>query len=167
MSDKMIKQFENEMKDFQDRLEILETRMNRLEKIPQELETLKKSLDEVLGVFFSGLDIDSCIRDFVFIAERSSVDAAKTLAGTFLKSMKDFFETYSQSTWKALVSKYMKRWGSIIVFVISSKRIGFNDFRSIAVENLGNDVVKKTFALEDIVRCYGAKNAATWKRLTK
>ena len=167
MSDKVIRKFEDEMKDFQDRLEILETRMNRLEKIPQELKRLAEEFGEIFGVFMSALDIDSCIRDFTIIAERMPVDIVQSLMGVYLKNMKLFVEKYEQLSWKNLVSQYMKRWGSLIFMTASTRRLEFDDFCSIVIENLGSDLAKKTIALEDIVKFYGAKNATTWKKLIK
>lgn len=167
MSEKVIKKFESEMKDFQDRLEALEARMHSLEEIPKKLQQLKEAIIEVIGVLGIGLDIDSCIRDFMFVADRTNVEGVKTLMGTYLKHMKKFFEEYDKEPWKESVSQFMKRWTSIIFMTASMKRIGFDDFCSIIIENLGSDLAKKTIAIEDIVKFYGAENASTWKRLIK
>jgi hypothetical protein len=49
--------------------------------------------------------------------------------------------------------------------VASFKQIEFNNFASIIIENLGSDLAKKIIALEDVVKFYGAENAARWKKL--
>jgi hypothetical protein len=167
MSDKVIKQFENEMKDFQDRLGILETRMRGLEEIHQKLERLSNAVIEIFSVSISALDLDSSIRDFLFVTDRASIDTVRSLIGEYLKRMKRFAEEYDRLPWKGAVSDFMKRWTSLILMCASAKRIEFNDFCSILIKNLGSDLAKKTVALEDIVKFYGAENATTWKRLIK
>lgn len=167
MSEKVIKKFEDEMKDFKDRLELLETKMGRLEQLPKELQELKDGLVEVIGVSLIALDIDSSIHDFVLLTERLPIDGVLELTRTHLKQMKKFVEKYDKEPWKEAVSMYMKRWVSLIFTVVSLKKIKFDDFCSIIIENLGSDIAKKTIALKDIVQLYGAENATTWKKLIK
>lgn len=167
MSDKVIEHFENEMKDFKDRLEILEAKMSDLEKIPHELKELKDTIVETFGVVVSGLDIDTCIRDYMFAFERVPIEFVPTQMEVYLKSMKKFAEEYDKPPWKEVVSTYMKRWTSMIIMMASVKRINFDNFCSIVIENLGSNLAKKTIALEDIVKFYGAENATRWKRLIK
>ena len=167
MSEKVIKKFEDEMKDFQDRLRILEYKMHGLEKTPQELERLKDALVEVYMVSTSALDIETSVRDFLLLAERVSIDVVKELSEIHLKKMKEFVEKYDQAPWKEAISKLMERWTSIVIMATSIKRIEFDDFCSIVMENLGSDLAKKAIALEDVVKFYGAENASTWKKLIK
>jgi hypothetical protein len=165
MSNRVIKKFENEIKDFQDRLTLLESKMRDLEKIPKELERLKSALVDVFGVSLSALDTDSSIRDFAALADRTSVDVVRELIGMFFKNMKKFSEKHDQAAFKEIISQYMKRWASVIFIVASFKQIEFNNFASIIIENLGPDLAKKTIALEDVVKFYGAENASRWKKL--
>jgi hypothetical protein len=165
LSDKVIEQFENEMKDFRDRLTVLETKVSNLEKIPPQLKELKEGIVEVIGAIASTLDIDSCIRDFIFVADRAPIQTVQELMGTYFKRIKDFVVKYDKLAWKELISQYMRRWASLIFMVTTVKRIEFDDFASIVIENLGSDLAKKYIALEDIVKVYGAENAARWKKL--
>lgn len=167
MSEKVIKQFENEMKDFQDRLEILETGMRNLEGIPQKLERLSKAVIEVFGISISALELDSSIRDFLFSTGSASISAVWSLVEAYIKKMKEFAEKYDKTTWKEAVLEFLKRWTSFILMSASAKKIEFDDFCSLIIGNLGSDLAKKAVALEDIVRFYGAENAATWKELIK
>ena len=165
MSEKIIKKFDDEMKDFKDRLEILESRMNRLEKIPQELKILNDTVTQVLDVYLTALDIDSCMRGFTSLSEVTSVKNVRAIIGMLLKNMKEFMEKYDKIPWKELVSGYMKRWLAAIYIIVSRKGIKFDDFSSVVIENLGSELAKKTIAIEDIVKSFGAKNATTWKKL--
>lgn len=167
MSDKVIEHFENEMKDFKDRLQILEGKMSDFEKIPHELKKLKDSLVDAFGIFLTALDIDTCIRDYMFAVERVPIELVPMQMEVYLRNMKEFAEEYDKPPWKEVVSNYMKRWTSLIIIMASVKRINFDNFCSIIIENLGSNLAKKTIALEDIVKFYGAENATAWKRLIK
>lgn len=167
MSDKVVEHFENEMKDFKDRLEILEAKMSDFEKIPHELKKLKDSLTETFTVVLLALDIDTCIRDYVFAVERVPVEFVPTQMEVYLRNMKEFAEEYDKPPWKEVVSTYMKRWTPMIIIMASVKRINFDTFCSIVIKSLGSNLARKTIVLEDIVKFYGTENATRWKRLIK
>lgn len=167
MSEKVIKQFESEMKDFKDRVAMLETKIRRLEKLPQELNELRKTIAKTLGISVETLDIDSTIRDVLFSADRIESDTIQKSLKMNLKKMKKYHESYQDPVFRNMVSEFMERWIAIVLLLVSFKQIGFNDFCSLIMENLGSDLAKKFITLEDVVKSFGAENATTWKRLIK